>query len=263
MNGNQYRVSQRNRSGGLRPPIELSALNYLDSSVDCCYDSRRKVEKKIAMQSKLYLQTLVCLTSLIFGAVRTSWGTVITFDDLHETGSGSYLVNPYQGLVWSNVAVYNAILSPSVFGTNGYYYGMVSASNAAVNGIGNPAEIDSLTNFNFLSVYLTGSYNSNLNIEVQGFNGATLLYDTTVVASATSPTLFNFDYLGVNRLYFSNSGGLPAFGTPSAPQFVMDNLTVEFVPEPSSLLLAAAGALLLCPLLKRKRAGTSYEALTP
>jgi hypothetical protein len=32
----------------------------------------------------------------------------------------------------------------------------------------------------------------------------------------------------------------------------MDNLTIEFVPEPSALLLAA-GALLLWPLLKRKR----------
>jgi hypothetical protein len=34
----------------------------------------------------------------------------------------------------------------------------------------------------------------------------------------------------------------------------MDNFTFEFVPEPSSLLLTVAGALLLWPLLKRKRA---------
>jgi hypothetical protein len=34
----------------------------------------------------------------------------------------------------------------------------------------------------------------------------------------------------------------------------MDNLTFEFVPEPSSLLLATLGALLLWPLLKRNRA---------
>ena len=34
----------------------------------------------------------------------------------------------------------------------------------------------------------------------------------------------------------------------------MDNFSFEFVPEPSSLLLATAGALLLWPLLKRKRA---------
>jgi hypothetical protein len=207
------------------------------------------------MKLSFFLLPIVCLIALFFSAVSASLGTVVTFDDLHETGSGSYLVNSYQGLSWSTFVVLNAVLSPSVFGTNGLYYGMVSASNVAVNGIGGPAEIDSLgTSFDFLSAYLTGEYNSNLNIEVQGFSGARLLYDTTVVASATSPTLFSFDYLDINRLYFSNSGGLPAFGTPSAPQFVMDNFTFEFVPEPSSLLLTAAAALLLCPLLKRKRA---------
>ncbi len=177
----------------------------------------------------------------------------MTFDDLHETAAGAYIVSPYQGLVWSNIAAYDAILSPAVYGTNGYYYGMVSASNAAVNGVGNPAEIDSPSNFNFLSVYLTGTYNSNLNIEAQGFSGATLLYDTTVVASATSPTLFTFNYLNIDRLYFSNFGGQPAFGTPSAPQFVMDNFDFEFVPEPSAFLLTAAGALMLWSVVRRKR----------
>jgi len=36
--------------------------------------------------------------------------------------------------------------------------------------------------------------------------------------------------------------------------FAMDNFTFVFIPEPSSFLLATAGALLLWPLLKRKRA---------
>jgi hypothetical protein len=34
----------------------------------------------------------------------------------------------------------------------------------------------------------------------------------------------------------------------------MDNFTFEFVPEPSPLLLTAAAAGMLWPLLKRKRA---------
>jgi hypothetical protein len=194
-------------------------------------------------------------TLVIFSAIRPCRAALVTFDDLQETGSGSYLTAPYQGLVWSNFAAYNAILSPSVFGTNGYYYGVVSLSNAAVNGIGNPAEINSMgTNFNFLSIYFTGTYNSNLSIEVKGFNGGNLLYDQTVVASATNPTLFTFNYLNVDRLYFSDFGGQPAFGTPSAPQFVMDNFTFEFVPEPSSLLLTFGGVLTLWAFLKRRRA---------
>jgi len=134
---------------------------------------------------------------------------------------------------------------------------MVSVSNVALNGFGNPAEVDSAgSNFNFLSAYLTGAWNSNLNIEVEGFNGAALLYDTTVVASATAPTLFTFNYLDIDRLTFNSFAGQPA-GFPSGgggEQFAMDNLTVEFIPEPSSLLLATFGALLLWPLLKRRRA---------
>jgi hypothetical protein len=70
----------------------------------------------------------------------------------------------------------------------------------ALNAFGTPAEIDSATNFNFLSVYLTGAWNSNLNIQVKGFNGAEEIYDTIVVASATNPTLFTFNYLDIDRL---------------------------------------------------------------
>jgi len=61
-----------------------------------------------------------------------------------------------------------------------------SAPNVAYNGYGNPAEIDSRgTNFNFLSTYSTGAWKSNLNIEVQGFNGTNPVSDETTVASAT------------------------------------------------------------------------------
>jgi hypothetical protein len=159
----------------------------------------------------------------------------------------------YQGLSWSNFWVSNAILHANSVNTNGYYYGMVSPSNVAFNAKGNPAEIDSSgTNFNFLSAYLTGAWNSNLNIEVEGFNGTNLLYDQTVVASATNPTLFTFSYMDIDRLYFNPYGGEPAFDPVPAYNFVMDNFTFEFVPEPSSLLLAALGAVSLVAFLRRR-----------
>jgi hypothetical protein len=131
---------------------------------------------------------------------------------------------------------------------------MISISNVAVNAFGDPAEIDSSTNFNFLSAYLTGAWNSNLNIQVQGFSGGAMLYDTTVVASATNPTLFTFNYLNIDRLYFNSFGGEYAgFPNGSAEHFAMDNFTFDLVPEPSTVLLAAFGALALWPFLKRKR----------
>jgi hypothetical protein len=179
--------------------------------------------------------------------------TLVNFDDL--PGAGSNIPNGYQGLSWSNFWYENAVLGANELGTNGYYYGMVSASNVAFNANGTPAEIDSsITNFNFLSAYLTGAWNSNLNIEVEGFNGAQRIYDTIVVASATNPTPFTFNYLNIDRLYFSSYGGQVAFGGLSETHFAMDDLMFEFIPEPSTFLLAATGGVLLVVFLRRRRA---------
>ena len=186
----------------------------------------------------------------------TNAATVITFDELSETASGSFFTAPYQGLMWSNFLALNGVLFPTVLShsTNGFYYGVVSGSNIAVNGgEGGPAEIDSTgTTFDFLSVYLTGAQRSNLNIEIQGFRSGIQLYDTSVVASATSPTLFDFNYLNIDRLVFNSSGGQTAF-FGGQESLVMDNFTFDLVPEPSTLLLAGFGALALCPFLKRRR----------
>jgi hypothetical protein len=212
----------------------------------------------IAMKPRLFLLPFICLTLLTLSTTWSDGQNVITFDDLHVTGSGEYIPNGYQGLVWSNFGVVNAILEtnlPLVLGggVSGIDYGMVSPSNVAVNAGGTPAEIDSATNFNFLSVYLTGAWSSNLNIEVQGFNNGTLLYDTTVTASATNPTLFTFNYLDIDRLYFNSFGGQNAGFSGSGENFVMDNMTFAFIPEPSSFLLAALGAVSLVAFLRRRR----------
>ena len=195
---------------------------------------------------------------LVFSTISSQSQTVITFDDIPlNNGTGEFLASNYHGLMWSGCAVGNGILSPNNNGhiTNGYYYGVVSLSNVAVLAFAGSSEIDSLgTNFDFLSAYLTGGWNSNLNIEVQGFNGTNLIYDATVVPGVTNSTLFTFNYLDINSLYFISSGGLPAFNGVPDPGFAIDNFTFEFVPEPSPLLLTGLAALLLWPILKRKRA---------
>ncbi len=207
------------------------------------------------MKARLFLP----LALLVFSIIPKCAATVVTFDDIPKnTGSASFIPSDYQGLVWSNFWVSNAVLFTDAYGSNGYYNGMVSASNVAFNGFAQPAEIDSATNFDFLSACLTGAFNSNLNIEVEGFHAGTMLYATTVVASATSPTLCAFDYLNVDRLYFSASGGqdagFPASQGAGDSHFAMDNFNFEFVPEPSTFLLTGAGVLTLCALRKRRRA---------
>jgi len=207
------------------------------------------------MKTKFVVHFLAVLALVTLFSTSSRSQTVVTFDDLTDKGGGTLITNAYQGLTWSNFGVVNAVLLSNFLGyAEGYSYGMVSLSNVAYNSAGNPAEIDAQgTNFDLLSTYLTGAWNSNLNIEVQGFRSGTLLYDTTVVASATSPTLFTFDYLDIDRLHFNSFGGEPAFGPGSEENFAMDNFEFEFIPEPSTFLLAALGALSLIAFLNRKR----------
>lgn len=211
--------------------------------------------RRVGMKAKLLRLLFVCFAVLTFSAFSTRSQIVVTFDDLYDNGYGRLITNAYQGLSWSNFGVVNAILASNASGYSaGYGYGMVSVSNVAFNWAGNPAEIDARgTNFDLLSTYLTGAWNSNLNIQVQGFRGGTLQYDTTVVASATSPTLFTFDYMDIDRLYFNAFGGEPAFGGSSRYNFVMDNFEFDFIPEPSTFLLAALGGVSLVTFLRRRR----------
>src|SRR5437867_6231483 len=97
------------------------------------------------MSAKSFLLPLAFSALLTFFVLPTCRGTVITFDDLSETGVGDFVPLGYQGLVWSNFVSFNAILAtnrPEV-GVSGYYYGMVSASNVLYNSFSDPAEIDS------------------------------------------------------------------------------------------------------------------------
>jgi hypothetical protein len=210
------------------------------------------------MRTKLFLPLFRALAIWMVLVASPCRATIISFDDFLDThaGGGTLITNAYQGLVWSNFAVANAVLLTVNSGLSGAYYGMLSPSNVAVNAHGDPAEIVAGgTNFNFASAYLTGVWRSNLNVEAQGFRGGDLLYDQTVVISAANPTFFVFNYLNVDRLAFNAFGGeyagLPAGGDGTV--FAMDDLAFEFVPEPSSFLLTAAGALTLYVFLKRRR----------
>jgi hypothetical protein len=231
-----------------------SPENCLFSGSVSCYNSRPEAERKNVMKKRLFLLSFVSFAVLMHLAGSARAQTIVTFDNLPNSTTGTFIASPYQGLSWSNFGVVNAILMSNHLGYSvGYGYGMMSASNVAFNWLGNPAEIDSATNFDFLCAYLTGAWKSNLSIEVEGFNGAKEMYDTIVVASATNPALFTFNYLNINRLYFNSFGGEPAFGPNDGNNFVMDNSVFEFIPEPSTFLLAALGVVSLVAFVRRKR----------
>ena len=162
---------------------------------------------------------------------------VLTFDNLpagdYRGGPGYAAVpNGYGGLNWNNFGVVNgAEMSPSngYASVLGYYSGVVSPNNVAFNESGDTASITvSGGLFDLDSAYLTSAIDSVplLDIQVQGFVGATILYNNTYTVNNSGSTLINFDYSGIDSVTF----------TSGEEQFAMDNLTV-FVPEPKSLNL--------------------------
>ncbi len=195
---------------------------------------------------KKLLALFACMTLLTLASGSTNGQTLITFDDLSETGSGTWLSNGYQGLNWENFLCINSILNTAVWHrTDAVYYGMVSVSNV-VEGFGGPLEISSSgTNFDFLSAHLTTQVSSN--VEVQGFRGPSLIYDQIVSVAHTNPSFYVFNFSNIDRV---------SFGLPYYDGLVMDNISIQFIPEPATILLAAIGALLLVPVLKQKRGGS-------
>ncbi len=144
-----------------------------------------------------------------------------TFDDL--SGSGLPVPAGYGGLTWSN---FNYTIGSS-HPNSGYSAGTVSPPNAAYNPYGNPASIISTGQVNFVSAYLTAAWNDNLQVQVKGYSGGTLVYSNSYILSATAPTLINFNYLGINEVDFISSGGTPHPGySGSGTHFVMDNVVI-------------------------------------
>src|SRR5258708_7508998 len=104
----------------------LQPWNCLDCCPVTCYASHGEKGSRVTMKGRLYAAWLICFTLLFFLTISISSATVLTFDDLSETGSGSFLANGYQGLNWSNFGIKNALLYAATLGSNGFYYGMVS-----------------------------------------------------------------------------------------------------------------------------------------
>jgi hypothetical protein len=154
----------------------------------------------------------------------------IGFDDLSTTtidGTDYYYIgdipDAYNGFTWNNIGVVDGITSVG----SGYNAGTVSPNNVSYNEYANPGSMTSSTPFNLYSAYLTGAWNDGLQVEVQGYAQGKLIYDNTYTANSTSATLFTFNYLGVDEVDFSSSGGTqnPNYNF-NGEQFLMDDVAV-------------------------------------
>jgi hypothetical protein len=142
---------------------------------------------------------------------------LITFDDL--TGDGLAVPVGYNNLTWSNFYYLDGL----TYGEqSGYTAGVVSSPNVAYNSYGMPAAISSPAPFNLVSAYLTAAWINNLRVELKGYSGPTLVYDSTYILSMTVPRLVQFNRTGVTSVQFI-----------STDNFVMDNLSLILFQPPS------------------------------
>jgi len=188
-------------------------------------------------------------------ATATCFANTITFDDLSVPAAfDSYVVisSGYQGFDWSNFGAFYGPGTPD----SGLNAGVVSSPNVAFDFTGGPASLSSDTPFTFTSGYFTAAWNDDLSVLVTGKNGSTIEDTTTIVLSATSPTLFTFNWTGLTEIDFSPSGGTQHLGYMGrGDEFVLDDLTIiSAVPEPNSAALLGLG-IVVASLVRRRRAG--------
>ena len=181
---------------------------------------------------------LACATCLLLFTMSTQASPakikfgkeLLKFDDISNY---SAVPSGYGVLDWNNFYALDAVNyydNPS-----GYEAGLKSANNVLFNSGGYPASISS-SGYAFVlnSAYLTGAWNDNLQVQVQGYFLGKLVYTKTYTLSAVKPTLVTFPSQLVSEVVFTSFGGTyhSAYSPYSGEHFSTDNVTVTLLPIP-------------------------------
>ena len=197
------------------------------------------------------LPALIVLTLL----TKSAAAALITFD---EFGSTHAIPTPvpsgYANLDWSNFYVKSAGDTTDPQHNIGYGHGVVSGTDIVYNGDADPATISSPRSapFTLISVYLTAAWNDDLNVTIDATSAAGGKHATeftqTVTINTLAPTLVTLNFPDIDTVTFSSSGGTPHDPAADGFQFVMDNLIITGIPEPTTVaILTLALPLLIKP----------------
>ena len=185
-------------------------------------------------KSRLLGTVCACLATLLFNNAQA---VLLTFDDLTPlTFDAAFMPDEYGGLNWDNFGYVNGATRTPLGSGSGYYNGRVSGDYVAYNAGGALAVVSGSV-FDFNGAFITAAHYDGLSVNVKGYNGAELAYNTTVNPLRTEPTWYQFDFFSVDSLRFTSFGGVGAGGT----HFAMDNFTFNAIPEPSTLALLSLG----------------------
>lgn len=194
--------------------------------------------------------TLAFCVALSAGAAH---GALITFDDLPlapPTTNGEEVPDGYAGLNWDEFYYMQADVNNH--NPSGYQNAEVSDPHIAfASGVSLPIttviDIDPGMLFNFTSGWFTAAWYEDLDVTVVGSNSGVDLYTDTFQVDTTGPTFRVFNFIGVDTVTITGSGGTSSPFGASFPDdnthFVVDNLDITtYVPEPASLTLVAVSA---------------------
>lgn len=190
--------------------------------------------------------SVIILFSVFVGGVDAE---VLTVDDV--TAENNAVVYEYGGFIWNKINVIHKNFFKDNFGINsGYENGVVSGGYVAVNKAAETATvIKDDEPFDFNGVFLAAAWNNALNINVVGKLNGVEKYNRTVTVDVDFPTWFDFNFLGIDELVFSSSGGTNAGFGWRGEHFVMDNFTFNEsaqTPEPTCLSRKIQAASKLC-----------------
>ena len=179
--------------------------------------------------------------------------SVFYFDDVTEDSEAT-IADGYGGLNWSNFWVQNPVLGQVTDLDSGFYNGMVSEGYTAFNGLGGAAEISSDSPFDFNSAYFSSAYRWGLEITVTGFLNSSQVYQQKTVVNTDSAQLFTLNFVGIDRLVLSSTGGDVYLG--SGYHFTMDNASINTapVPVPAAVWLFGSAIFGLAGIARRKKA---------